>query len=230
MKISISASSFLRIVCFLAVFGLALQYPASASITVTKTNSSGATVDGSSVNQSVNFSALDFAGMGSTITNVAVAVTFSKAPLFGVVLTPGFREIGFTLTGAGISEELIDGSGLSRSFNEGAIGASFAGTVNFDQNAATDVNANANQIFAGTFRPDDGDLSNFIGASGVGNWTLNISDSNAILSSGLTVSSWSVSITSVPEPASMGLWGMAAALGALIIFHRPRRETLRANS
>ncbi len=210
----------------MAILLLVFQHSATASVTVTKTNNSGATVNGSSTSQSVSFSALDFPGLGTTITNVAVAVTFSKLLPLGIVLTPGFREVGFTLTGAGMTEELIDGLGGSRSFSEGGVGASFNGTVTFDQNAVSMVNANPNQIMAGTFRPSDGNLNNFIGADAIGNWTLGISDSRALASSGLTVSSWSVSITSVPEPTSIGLWGIAAALGAIIVFHRPRREDL----
>jgi len=226
MKASCSAKLFLRAVCSAALGLSALQHSSNASVTVTKTNSTGAFVNGSSLNQSVSFSALDFAGSPSAISNIAVAITFSKAPLLGIVLTPGFREVGFTLTGAGISEELVDGSGGGRSFNEGAIGASFGGTVTFDQNAASVVNANPNQIIAGTFRPHSGDLSNFVGADGIGNWTLNISDSSSFLSSGLTVSSWSLTITSVPEPASVGLWGLVAVLGTATVFHRPRRSAI----
>ncbi|MEK6250233.1 MAG: hypothetical protein N2C12_18760 [Planctomycetales bacterium] len=197
---------------------------ANASVTVTKTNTTGATVNGGSVNQTVNFSAADFAGV-STIANTTVQIAFSKLGLFGF-LWPNFNEVGFTLTSAnGTSIALIRNQNSSASsFNDPFIGT-FNGTVTFDQSAAQAVNANPNQIQAGTFQPDGGNLDTLIGGDAIGSWTLNISDSNGgFPSNPLTVTSWSVSVTSVPEPNSIALWSMTGILAAMIVFHRPRRQ------
>lgn len=198
-----------------------------ASITVTKTNATGASVNGASVNQSVSFGAADFPA-GAVISKATVQITFSKTSALAF-LRPYFREVGFTLTSPdGTSINLIRGAANNGggSFNQGKRGANFSGTITFDQSAVDPVNTTRNQIQEGTFQPDNGNLDNLIGEDAVGNWTLNISDadSSTVLNSPVTVSSWSVSITTVPEPDSMALWSMTGIVAAMIIFHRPRRR------
>lgn len=198
-----------------------------ASITVTKTNATGASVNGGSVNQTVSFSAADFVG-ASTVGKATIQIAFSKVGAFGI-LPPNFNEVGFTLTSAnGTSVALVrNQNSAASSFNAGAWFTSYTGTVTFDQGAAQAVNVNPNQIQDGTFRPENGNLDNLIGGDAIGTWTLNISDSNGggFFNTPLTVSSWSVAVTSVPEPDSIALWSMTGILAAMIVFHRPRRRT-----
>ncbi len=199
---------------------------ADASVTVTKTNSTGASVNGGSVNQTISFSAADFGGLAN-IAKVTVSITFSKLNLLGLTRAE-YREVGFILTGAGTSEVLIrDATKGGGSFNRGERGASFNGTILFDQDAAVVVNDDKNLMKAGTFRPDDGDLGDFSGRNALGNWTLTIIDSDGgLLNTGVSVDSWTVSITSltpVPESGAIGMWGGFAMLAGVIVLHRPRR-------
>ena len=226
MRTTTTAAGLCRASAMLAALLLAVVcLDANASVTVTKTNATGATVNAGSVNQTVNFSAADFAGI-STIAYATVQIAFAKLGAFGF-LWPNFNEVGFTLTSAnGTSIALIrnQNSGAT-SFNGGGF-TTFSGTVTFDQSAAQAVNANPNQIQAGTFQPDGGNLDTLIGGDAIGSWTLNISDSNSggFFNTPLTVTSWSVSVTSVPEPDSIALWSMTGIVAAMIVFHRPRRQ------
>ena len=221
-----TVACFSRRVAVLAVVLLAfVAADSDGSITVTKTNNTGATVDNSSVDQTVSFSAADFAGMSTLVAKITVTITFAKASL-GAKLRPGYNEVGFTIASATNSEQLIRGNGGGGTFKKGDKGTSFDGTITFDMGAAAPVNVDNNLIQAGTFQPDPGDLDNFLDEDAIGDWTLTIYDAkdNAKGNTPLTVDSWSVSITTIPEPDSIGLWGMAALLGALIVFHRPRRR------
>jgi hypothetical protein len=217
---------FSRRVAVLAVVLLAfVAMDSDGSITVTKTNNTGATVDGSSVDQTVNFSAADFAGMSTLVAKITVTITFSKASV-AANRRPGYNEVGFTIGSATNSEQLIRGAKGNGTFKKGDKGTSFDGTITFDMDAADAVNVDKNLIQAGTFQPDAGNLNDFLNADALGDWTLNISDArnNGNGNTPLIVESWSVSITTIPEPDSIGLWGMAALLAAMIVFHRPRRR------
>ena len=205
-------------------------FDSNASITVTKTNATGASVNGGALNQTISFGAGDFPG-GAVIGKAIVQITFSKTSALSF-LRPMFNEVGFTLTSPdGTSVDLIRGAANNGggSFNQGQRGANFSGTITFDQSAADAVNNRRNLIQEGTFLPDGGDLSGLNGESAVGNWTLTISDANSgtVLNSAVEVTSWSVSVTTVPEPDSIALWSMTCILAALIVFHRPRRPLER---
>ncbi len=229
--VALSGRCLMPFIVFLLAF---VAVDSVASVTVTKTNNTGAVVDNSSVDQTVSFSAADFGGKSSIIGKITVSITFAKLSL-GPLFKPGFDEVAFTLTGlrdhgdhTHVEEIKLIKDG---DFKEGAAGAFFVGTVTFDQDAAKKVNDDKDQIQSGTFRPK-GDLSKFYGSDGARNWKLTIYDDNdkAAGNTPLALTSWSVTITNVPEPDSLGLLGTAGLLAALIVFHRPGRRGDRVSS
>jgi len=205
---------------------------ADAAITViTKSNTTTGFADNITLSRSISFSETDF-GPNTTISDVNISVSFAKsnnnsfvgensAINFG---RPYYNEINFVLTSPdNTSVTLISNAGAN-SFNSGSLNG-FQGTLTFDQSATTAVNADRNNITSGTYLPADvpnDSLDAFNGGDAVGNWTLQISDDARF--DGLSFYGYSVTITSVPEPQNLALWGALGIAAVTIVFHRPQRS------
>jgi hypothetical protein len=164
------------------VFALAfvvLAFPAWAEAqTVTKSNSTDAAVDNSSVTRAVTFSATDFP-FGSTVSNVVVTLDFAHPQDTGTptcgpppTSTPGpafANELYYRLTSPeGTTINLISTGAYTNA-------APFSGRVLvvLSDAAATAVGGVAPT--SGTFRPSQ-PLSTFDAESPFGAWTLTIGD------------------------------------------------------
>lgn len=185
--------------------------------------------------RSITFAPADFQNR-PYIDDVDVTVAFAKSnddffvPQSSPITsgTPFFNEIEFTLSSpAGASVKLIsnDGSFFSstRSFNVGT-SAGFQGTITFDQDAGTRVNANRDVINSGTFRsadPPAESLDAFRGESAVGTWTLSVGDDVGL--DGLSFYSYSLAVNTLPEPGAIGLWGTLGLVSLLVLTRRKRR-------
>lgn len=205
-----------------------LVAPASGSV-VTQTNARTGFFDSSSGTREVAFNVLQFAD-SPVITDIDLSVSFAKSNDNSFVAqgedvssgTPFLNEIEFVLTSpGGTSFTLISNDGDTEivaaddfeTFENGADG--FSGTIVFDQDAAEPVDLTADLLTAGTFRPDDdteGSLDLFNGESALGTWTFFIEDD--VGSDGLSFYAFTLTVTTVPEPASLAILGFAG-LGLL---------------
>lgn len=196
---------------------------------VTKSNTTTGFADASVLTRNITFSAADFADNYFTIGDLDVTISFAKsnndsfAPQASPI-NPGFpyfSEIDFLLTSpSGTSVKLISNVGGSRSFRRGNDG--FQGTLVFDQSAALPVNFDVDNITAGTYRPAAESLDAFNGENVTGTWTLTIGDS--VARDGLSFYSYSLSVYTLPEPDSIGLWGAFLMVSLLVLVHRQRRS------
>ena len=208
-------------------------------VTVSQTNSTTGFFDSNSGTREVVFNAEDFSGTSGIVTDVDVSISFAKSNDNSFVAqdqeitsgTPWHNETEFALTSpTGTSFTLIGNAGGTEivtvdsfdSFNIGSIG--FQGTIIFDQDAATPVNATPEGPTAGTFRPDDNtanSLDIFNGESAVGTWSLFIEDD--VGADGLSFYEYTLTVTTVPaavpEPTSAMVLGLA---GSLLLMRRRR--------
>lgn len=203
---------------------------ASANVVVSKTYTGAADFfDGSSGFRSVNFLQTDFDAVfaaNTSIVDVDVTIFFAKhsgTTYVGPTAAlpnppfpdnnPFFSEMSFSLQKVGgPTVALVN----ANSFSVDVFGnpqVAYRGRILFDQSAATVVNAAPN-----THRPPDsgvnnpvgyrpvGDLNAFNTLNGLGQWNLNVADNAA--DDGLSFYSFTVRVTAVPEPTSLGLLGM----------------------
>ena len=214
----------------------------SAAI-VTESNTSNGTADNFEFTRQVTFNAADFGTDGTIIGDVNVSINFAKsndasfvpdgtAPSAG---TPFLNQIEFTLMSpTGTLFTLISNAGLNErvaadstaSFGTGAGNGPFQGRINFDQQAATAVNADPNMLTPGTFQPANNTINSlniFNGEDATANggtWTLFIEND----ASGRVLSfyDFNVTIQSVPEPTSMVMLGVCGSIAALGAYRRKR--------
>ena len=153
----------------------------------------------------------DLAGPGATST--------LTVPVGGGVIAD--LDVGFTIIGVFASEirvyltspmgttvqltqmDFVDGP--TNSMNNAG------GTIGFDDEV---VNAMGSQAAAGTHTPGMGSLSAFDGESAVGVWTLTGVDGGTFTEDGDTLTGWSISVTTIPEP-TVGLLVFVGGLGML---------------
>lgn len=216
----------------------------NANITVSKTNSTVATVSSggsggfpATAVRSVSFSSADFASHPTAdIISIDVAVTFRKLrgtqPLD---LNPFYNEISMVFGKTEVGNTTLIGAGPiggdDDSFNLGvsAPGAGFNGTVTFSSRveAALPVNRAPNQDnipTAGVFRPANTvalstPWTTFVGQSAIGTFNLNLADIDGGVDTSvdpLEFVSMTVTINAVPEPSSFGLCGLLTLGGAFI--------------
>lgn len=165
------------------------------------TNSTAGTFDASSGTRTFTLGA-------GVITDVDIAISFSKCDdpsnaNGGACEGSGFSfnsEIVFRLTSAdGTTVNLVNAGTYS-----GQTPGSGQQTVTFDDAAATMVGGSS--VVSGTFRPV-GLLSAMNGESAAGIWTLFIQDT--VGADPLNFFTATLSVTTVPEPATLALVGMA---------------------
>lgn len=204
------------IACFLFLSAVA----ANATV-ITLSNNTTGLFDASSGTRTVVVSGTN----PEWITKVEIAIDFVKAD--GEAFagpyptgTPYLNETEFTLTSPGGTTVNLISPG---SFSPGT--TLFNGIIRFAQSAPQVVNFNTSLMQAGTFRPV-GNLNSFNGQLADGTWTLFIRDTanfDALRLRGLTLE---VETSSVPEPSSAAMLGIAGLLtiaGAL----RRRSQTER---
>jgi PEP-CTERM motif len=187
----------------LSTAALALASFGANAALVTSTDSTFGSFDSSSGTRTYNIT-------GGQIADVNIAITFAKCddPSIGVNGTACIgqgssfnSEIVFRLiSAAGTIVNLVNANTYS-----GATPGSGIQTVTFDDEAATVVGGPV--VLSGSFRPV-GSLSDFDGENATGLWTLFIQDT--VGADRLDYFSSSLSISTVPEPASLGLIGIAA--------------------
>jgi hypothetical protein len=192
-----------KLIAIAAVAGGLFTASAGAAV-LTDTNNTFGNFDRSSGNRT-------FAIGGGTIADVNILIDFAKCD--DPTLTPSStaciglndsfnREIVFRLTSPdGITVNLV---------NENTYSGQTPGArvqVNFDDAAASAVGGPALQT--GTFRPV-GSLSSFNGLSALGVWTLFVQDTVGF--DPLTFFSATLTVTTVPEPAMLGLMGFGLLL------------------
>ncbi len=141
-----------------------------------------------------------------TILDLDVGITLTHSNVFDLQI--------FLLSPAGTRMCLNMYDPLSEFFT----GADYTQTV-FDDEAQTPI-AQAQPPFTGRFRPYSSDsLELFDGQNAYGTWHLQIYD--AFYADTGTLESFELTITTVPEPATVALLVLGAGLAALL---RPRRK------
>jgi hypothetical protein len=191
--------------------------------TLLKSNTTTGYFDASSGTRSITFTEAEL-GSELYIADINVTIDFAKdgsdtfvpPEILPLELgDPNFNEMRFILTHpSGTSVTLID----FESFNDWeAPGGQyfFQGSITFDQSAALPVNFDPDHVTPGTFRPatNGGNLDSFLSENAIGTWSLLIADNDD--DDGLSFYSYSIKLTTVPEPssfvlASIGLLGLLA--------------------
>ncbi|MEZ6078523.1 MAG: PEP-CTERM sorting domain-containing protein [Pirellulaceae bacterium] len=191
---------------------------------------------GSPAARVVNFDPGLFPG-SSAILDIEVEISFSKLSDNPGTASPKYNEISFSISKPeiGPAVRLISAGTpfpLTGSFSSGdSFDPGFDGTIIFKQSAPTAVNnlTTRNKIAAGTYKPatnydqtpaPNSSLDAFLGATGSGNYTLNIFDNAA--GAPLVLKSFTVRITAVPEPTSLAFLGLFATAGAFVRRRRVR--------
>ena len=239
----------MRLTTCIASLALSLLVSAvSQAAIVSKTNATFGSFDGTYGYRDVVFDVADFAGDPTIVLDVDVSITFAKpkvSDLFLGDLPPGYNEIEFALVSpAGTTFTLISNPGgvelvaddFFETFSTGADGASFSGTILFDQSASDPVDIDPNSIPSGTYRPDDDTLNSldvFSGESAVGTWRLFVEDDTAPFDpffdppSPLEFTSFTLTITTafasndpIPEPSSVAVFSLAAVGMGLGVLRR----------
>lgn len=209
---------------------LLLASTASASLLITKSNTTLGVVDGGSAIWPIEIAGADITAGVGTIQSVTVTVGFTKCSNLGAPLplgcspsnidvteNPFFNEISFSLSGpSGTTVSLVpEGFFDIFGFFTGSV------TMTFDDLAATSVpTIPAN----GTFEPF-GSLSDFAGENAIGFWGLTFADSLA--DDPLQLESFSLSVTTstaleIAGPSVLG--SFVAGLAGLGLFRRQRRR------
>lgn len=191
---------------------------AQAQLVLTQTYSTPHLVDSESVPILFDFSS-NFVQPGAPIYRTTLSIEFSKTPSLSDD-PPFYSEMGFVLRKLSSSFTILDQITLinTGSFNDGAPGSFFSGTITFDDQALSLVNANPDQPSPGIFQPVE-PLSTFNGAYSPF-WELLIDDASAqnpllFRSATLTV------FAAVPESSTMTLAG-AGLLGVIVFLRRQR--------
>ena len=168
---------------------------------ISVTNSDGGVVDASSITQ-----LLDVAGAG-TIADVNLTVDFSKcsfrANLGGCDGEGGFTfnsEIVFELSYMSVDAQIVNAGTFSGQTGNVRV------TQTYDDAAGTAVGGSS--LLSGTFSPV-GSLSVFNGLSAAGQWSFFFRDT--VGADPLVVHSWTLDITTVPEPGTLALLGIGLA-------------------
>jgi PEP-CTERM motif len=192
-----------RCIRALSATALALASLGANAALVTATDSTFGSFDSNSGTRTYNIS-------GGQVSDVDISITFAKCD------DPSIGPTGAACIGQGFSFNseivfrLISASGtIVNLVNAGTYSGSTPGTgvqtVTFDDEAATTVGGPL--VITGSFRPV-GSLSAFDGENASGLWTLFIQDT--VGADRLDYFSSTLSITTVPEPTSLGLLGVAA--------------------
>lgn len=205
-KLRVRMSASLSLLAFLLFSTISL-----AQLTVTKTYSapSSVSVDGCGSYctnlPGVTFSASDFTAGVCQVADVNVSITWAKTD--GTCTAPGtgnsfHSETNFRIDGPAGNEILV----LPGSYTGSATISSV--TTTLDQAAAT-VIGGTNPV-SGTFRPNNGNLDNYIGTDPFGTWTLRAGDTGS--SDPLCIVAYSVTIT-MSSPVDADLDGFTYCQG-----------------
>lgn len=229
---------FARIVIVPALmFGLAAA--AEAGLIIKTNNTGDASVDNEFITRSVNVLSADLMGDTPTILDVNIAITFSKTSSAPGFTAPEYQQIEFALQSPNGTIVTLVSNGNEGTewvpadnfvtFGSGLANSSFSGTLEFDDGALVEVNAGP--LFAqpvpGTYRPDSratNQLTDYVGESALGTWTLFIEDS--VPQAPLAFTSFTLTITTqaVPEPGSLALGGIVA-VGLAVGIRRRQRQS-----
>lgn len=209
---------------------LCVQQHAAHAGVITATNAQFANVDGGILaKRPVTFLGSEPGFALGAIADVNITIEFAKAdgtnpnPPYPTTFDPFFNEINFELISPnGTSVMLIPvntfpGAPATNAFN----GLVYDGTITLDDEAAQTVNIQAmlaGMPNSGAFRPVN-PLSAFDGLNALGTWQLWIGDE--VGDDTLRFRSYTLTITTVPEPTSWACWGLA--MGALVLLRRPHR-------
>ena len=256
----------MRLTTCIASLALSLLAGAlSHAAIVSKTNATFGSFDGTYGYRDVVFDVADFAGDPTTIVDVDISITFAKPkviitdpfdPNFFYDDVPRFNEIEFVLispdntnftlisnvelpTDDTYKELVLDDSFAT--FESGAVGASYSGTIDFDESASKSVDFDKDSIPTGRYRPDDDTLNSlnvFENESAVGTWRLFIQDNLGPLQdfgveSPLEFTSFTLKITTasashspIPEPSSLAVFSLAAVGMGLGVLRRRRKGAM----
>ena len=163
---------------FLALLLLSAFFANAQTVTKTSNPPGSTSIDGCgsycvAVPNALTFTQSDFS-QGCQITDVNVTVRWAKTD--GSCSSPGtgssfHNETNFRIEGPASNEILVRPGTYTGDATMSAI------TQTFDQ-AAGSVPGGATPV-GGTFRPNNGNLNNFNGASGLGTWRLRAGDTGA---------------------------------------------------
>lgn len=186
---------------------------------LTQTYSVPHVIDGGSLPVFFDLSST-FVRPDSALFHTTVSFEFSKAPDLSDD-PPFYSEIGFSLLKLSPTFNLLRYVRLLNpgTFNDGAFGTSFSGTVTFDDSSSTVIGSDPDRLTPGIFKPLmplaplDGIYTPFWAV-----WIDDASVQNPIFfrSATLTV------FTAVPEPSTTALVGVG--LLGMVVFIRQRRR------
>lgn len=214
-------SSFTRGLFFALTLTGAVSAEAQLVTTLSETYNVPHVVDGGSLPVFFDFSST-FVRPDAVLFHTTLSLQFTKAPDLSDD-PPFYSEIGLTLRSLSPSFSILRQVTLvnTGTFNDGDFGASFSGTLTFDDSAPTWIGADPDHLTPGIFQP----LMplGFFGNVYTPFWELVIDDAtvqNPLLfrSATLTV------FTAVPEPSTTALAG-AGLLGVVILVRLRRRRT-----
>ena len=222
---------------FVLSIGL-LANVSNANITVTRTNTTAGTFNGStggtlSGTRSVTFENGVFGGHPTAeIISIEVEIAFAKLNQSGSFNAPFFNEIEMIFSTPSVSTVLIDDmanpfGGDADAFTSGLFvnsGGGYDGVVRFSSLATQRVNFDRGVIpnsSVQTFTPAGVDTwTSFVGQSANNQtFTLSLADrdpANDASLDPLIFRSMTVTITAVPEPSTFGLCGLLTLGGALV--------------
>lgn len=162
--------------------------------------------------------------VGSAVSKTTLSIDFGKWPDLSDD-PPYFSEIGVVLQKLDTTFTVLDQITLIEigSFNDGAFGSFFNGSITFDDSAPSLVNANPDELASGTFRPEQ-PLSLLSGLFSP-YYELRLVDAayqNPLTFRSATLTLFGAGVAAtvpVPEPGTFGLAG-AVLVGLLVICRR----------
>jgi subtilisin-like proprotein convertase family protein len=148
-------------------------------------------------------------GWSGSVSNVSVTLNLSggwNGDIYAYLYHNGMMSVLLNQVGTPANSGLgYDDSG----FNVTLTDAATYSIHNYQADAPTITSG----VVQGTWQPDGAGLSVFNGLDASGTWSLYLADENP--GGVMTVNSWGLGLTTIPEPSTLALAGLAALAGLL---------------